>query len=90
MHKLTFDDIKPCITSISDTEKLEMEIVADIMCQIIRRRKNLNMTQRKLAKLTGIEQAAISRIERMQNVPQIDTLIRLIKPLGLKLELGSD
>lgn len=85
MKKVLWEDVKNSITSISETEKQEIELLADIMCEIIKRRKELKISQRELEKLSGVKQEAISRIESMKNVPQLDTLIKLMKPLGLEL-----
>jgi len=43
------------------------------------------MSQRDLEKFTGVKQETICRIEKMKNVPQLDTLIKIMEPLGLKL-----
>ena len=47
------------------------------------------MIQKELETITGINQAAICRIEKMKNIPQLDTLIKLMKPLGLKLTVSK-
>lgn len=63
------------------------EIEKKIIKKIIDKRKSLNMTQQELAKLTGLKQPAIARIERQVNSPTLSTLINIIDELNLKLEL---
>jgi len=45
--------------------------------------------QRTLALRAGTDQAAISRIERGQISPTLDTIERLLAAMGERLELGS-
>ena len=81
--------IKSALTSLSDAEKEEIEIISAIITEMINQRNALGISQRERETLTGINQAAISRVESMKNIPQLDTLIRLMKPLGLKLTVGK-
>lgn len=55
--------------------------------QLVAARKACGLTQAELAKITGVDQAAISRIERGQINASLDTVSRLSKPLGLHLAL---
>jgi predicted transcriptional regulator len=84
-----WNDLKQSINSISDTEKTEIEATAKIMASIIKRRKELKISQRDLEKLSGIKQSAIARIEKQNNSPSIETLIKLMEPLGLTLTVTA-
>jgi transcriptional regulator with XRE-family HTH domain len=46
------------------------------------------MTQRDLARVTGVPQPAIARIERGTVAPGVDTLERLLAGAGATLEIG--
>jgi ribosome-binding protein aMBF1 (putative translation factor) len=81
----TWSDVKDSMTSLTEEEKIEVDLISEIITQIIKRRQELGMSQRDLEKFTGIKQEAICRIEKMKNVPQLDTLIKIMEPLGLKL-----
>ena len=48
-------------------------------------RKEKGFTQKKLALLSGVEQATISKIESLQTTPQDKTLRTLSKTLGVEL-----
>jgi ribosome-binding protein aMBF1 (putative translation factor) len=80
-------DVKNSMTALSEEEKMEVDIMSDIISKMIERRQELGLSQRELEKLSGIKQEAICRIENMRNMPQIDTLIKLMEPLGLKLSV---
>jgi len=49
-------------------------------------RRRAGLSQRELARLSGIPQPSISRIERGQISPTVDTLERLIRACGMELE----
>lgn len=83
--QIRWQDVKDSMTSLSENEKKEIDMMAAIISQIIERREELGLSQRDLEKKTGIKQEAICRIENMKNAPQLDTLIKIMEPLGLKL-----
>ena len=56
---------------------------------IIERRKALGLTQRDLAALTNIKQPMIARIERLECMPRLDTLIRILDSLKLNLTFSE-
>ncbi len=61
--------------------KLEMELIE----ATIQARKNANLTQRELSKKSGVIQPSIAKIESFKRSPQVDTLIKLLYPLGYTL-----
>ncbi len=73
------------IKSLSKLEKENLDIAVEIVSVIIKRRNELGISQRDLAKITGIKQSSIARFEGLGSIPRIDSLLKLIKPLGLKL-----
>ena len=58
-----------------------------IMQAIIDARNESGLTQKELAKRTGITQADISRLEKGNANPSLKTLNRLAKGMGMKLKL---
>ena len=60
----------------------ESEFLSALLGEFIRARDELKITQEQLATMTGLKQAAISRMERGDAVPRIDTLFKLLLPLG--------
>lgn len=64
----------------------EQEEVTNIIIKMIKRRIELNMTQRDLAIKTGIKQPMIARIESFESTPRLDTLIKIANALTLKLD----
>lgn len=84
-----WSSIKANLFSLADAEKEEIEIITAIIVEMIHQRNKLGISQRELGSITGINQAAICRIENMKNIPQLDTLLKLMNPLGLKLTVSK-
>lgn len=53
------------------------------------RRAELGISQRTLAEQCSIPQSSIVRIESFKTIPKIDTLLKLMRPLGLKLQVAA-
>ncbi len=78
------------IDSWDDFEKevfTSLEIAASdlrvaIISELIKAREDKGITQKKLEELSGIKQPMIARIEKGKTVPNTDTLIKMLFPLG--------
>lgn len=66
----------------------EMEEIAAIVSAMIERRTTLGISQRMLADRCGLPQSSVARIESFKTTPKIDTLLKLMQPLGLKLQVA--
>ena len=65
----------------------EAESEAAIITAIISQRNALGLSQRDLANLCEIPQSSIARIESSKTTPRLDTLLRIMKQLGLTLSV---
>lgn len=63
------------------------EACANIIDQLIEKRKQQHLSQTELAKKANMTQSVIARIESKKTVPQIDTLMKIIIALGCTLEI---
>lgn len=63
----------------------EMEVLAAIVSAIIERRNELGISQRELAEICGLPHSSIARIESCTVKPKVETLIKIMRPLGLTL-----
>lgn len=50
-------------------------------------RKEKNLSQRALAKLTNIKQPAIVKIEKAEHSPQLNTLLNILDACGYTVEI---
>ena len=53
------------------------------------RRKELNIIQPHLAELAGISVNTLYKIERGQNNPTFDVLVKILEVLGLELKIET-
>lgn len=63
----------------------EMEALASLISAIIEKRTALGLTQRELASICGVPQSSVARIEACLVKPNVETLLKIMKPLGLTL-----
>jgi len=71
----------------SKEEEFIMDLEYELIKATIEAREKNNMSQRALSLASGIAQPAIAKIEKQKNSPQINTLIKLLVPLGYTLEI---
>ena len=84
----SWDDYKEYASSLNPDVKSDIEEASELaalVTQIIQQRNALGLTQRELAARSGLPQSSIARIETMKTIPNIETLIKILKPLGLQL-----
>lgn len=86
----TFDDIWNDPNLLTEIEKDEIQLKIDFVGKLIEAREQKGISQKRLAEMSGLKQPAIARLERMVATPQIDTLFRILKPLGYTLEIVPD
>lgn len=70
-----------------DTEYKKIKKEYELIEKLVEARKQRNITQQQLSKVTGISQQAISRIEKEKHIPKVDTLIRILDGLDLELTI---
>ena len=70
---------------ISEEEIRASELRVALMSEIIMARKEQNITQQQLEKLSGVRQPVIARMESMTSIPKIDTVMKVLAPLGKTL-----
>lgn len=68
-----------------EREKINFEV--ELIGKMIEAREAKGLSQRDLAALSGVKQPAIARIESMKSTPQIDTLLKVLIPLGYTLQI---
>lgn len=64
-------------------KELEYEFVQDF----IKLRKDNHLTQESLANQAGVIRLTITRIENLITSPQINTLIKILEPLGYTVRI---
>ncbi len=84
------------VKNIIETESVDPEFKAEfdklnheyeLIEEIVRLRRSKHLSQVELAKAAGVSQQAISRLEREKHIPKLDTLIRILEGLNMKITL---
>jgi ribosome-binding protein aMBF1 (putative translation factor) len=73
---------------ISEEEIRESDMRAALMVEMIRARRDRGLSQRDLERMSGVRQPVISRIENGTDIPKLDTVMKVLAPLGLTLKLA--
>jgi len=87
----TWNDYKEHVKAIDPEGKKdieELEVLASIVSAIIEKRNELGLSQRELASICGIPQSSVARIETFKTIPNLDTILKIMQPLGLKLSVS--
>ena len=88
----TWQNYKNHVQALDDENKLlleEIDELTTIVSTMIDKRNALGISQRDLAAFCGLPQSSIARIESGRTAPKLDTLLKIMHPLGLKLKLIS-
>ena len=71
----------------------EEEIISlekSVITAIADAREKSGLTQKQLSELCGIKQPVIARLESAVHSPQINSIIRILKPLGYTLAVVKE
>lgn len=66
-------------------EIAESDLRVSIICELIKARRERGISQYQLEELSGVKQSAIARLERGKGNPTVETLQKILAPLGKKL-----
>jgi len=86
----TFDDLWNDNAFVSEEERARIDFEVSLIGKLIEARESKGITQQELARMTGLKQSAIARLESMKATPQIDTIFKVLKPLGYTLAIVPD
>ena len=64
-----------------------MELEYNLICDFIKLRSELNLTQKEMAEEAGVVREMIAVIENRKKHPQINTLIKILEPFGYTLSI---
>ena len=80
---LTWDESEAEV--FTPKEISESRARVEIISSIIDARQAKGLSQKELAEITGIKQPAIARLENGHISPSVDTINKLLAPLGKRL-----
>ena len=65
----------------------ESDLRVSLISEFIRAIDELGISQKKLEELTGVKQPIIARMEKGYSNPQIETVLKLLAPMGKTLAI---
>lgn len=68
-------------------EKRIMDLEYNLICDFIKLRNELGLSQKKMADESGVVREMIAVIENQKKHPQINTLIKILEPFGYTLSI---
>ena len=74
-------------TRVNPAERERINFEVALIGKMIEAREEKGLSQRELVEISGIKQPAIARLESLKATPQIDTLFKMLYPLGYTLEI---
>ena len=83
----TFTEYMDDETRVLSTKKEKINFEIELIGKMIEAREKQGLSQRDLAEISGLKQPAVARLESMKTTPRIDTLFKVLNPLGYTLSI---
>ena len=81
----TWDEVRAELYTADEIRESDIRVA--IMSELIRARNERGISQRELEQLSGVKQPVISRMEAGETSPHLDTVIKVLAPLGKTLAI---
>ena len=85
-HSNKWSDFKETL-DLTKEEQSQIDLQVELLGKILEIRKEKGLTQAEFAKLCNIKQEYLVSLEKSKTAPQIDTLLKILIPLGYKLDI---
>lgn len=72
---------------LTPEEKTKSNLRVALIGELIKARQEKGISQKKLEELSGVKQPIIARMERGNTDPQLDTILKVLAPLGKTLAI---
>ena len=72
---------------LTPEEMLESDLRVALIGELIKARQEKGLSQKKLEELSGVKQPVRARMEKGQTSPQLDTILKVLAPLGKTLAI---
>lgn len=73
--------------NLTEEEERVIELEKNLIQTVVQIRTEKGLTQAQLAKMCDVKQPMIARMESATHSPQIDSLLRILVPLGYTLQI---
>ena len=76
--------------NLTPEEEEIINLEKSLITAVVEAREQSGLTQKQLSALCGIKQPVIARLENAVHSPQINSIIRILKPLGYTLAVVKE
>lgn len=72
---------------LSDEDERIIDMEKNLIRTLVSIREENGITQSQLAELSGVKQPTIARLEKSLHSPQLDSMLKVLVPLGYTLQI---
>ena len=83
---VTWDNLRKEFDLSEEDEKI-IELEMNLIRTLVSIREEKGITQSQLAELSGVKQPTIARLEKSLHSPQLDSILKVLVPLGYTLQI---
>jgi transcriptional regulator with XRE-family HTH domain len=76
--------------NLTPEEEEIINLEKSLISAIVDAREQSGLTQKQLSELCGVKQPVIARLESAVHSPQVNSIIKILKPLGYTLTVVKD
>jgi len=84
-----WNDFRKTLNLTPEEEEI-INLEKSLISAVVEAREQSGLTQKQLSELCGIKQPVIARLESAIHSPQINSMIRILKPLGYTLAVVKE
>lgn len=81
----TWEDVRGEIYTPEEITESDLRVA--LIGELVKARQEKGISQKELERLSGVRQPIIARMERGTTNPQIDTVLKVLAPLGKTLAI---
>lgn len=81
----SWDEVRNELFTSEEIEESNLRVA--LIGELIKARQEKGISQKKLEELSGVKQPIIARMEKGITSPQIDTILKVLVPLGKTLAI---
>lgn len=86
MSMVTWDNLRKEFELSEEDERI-VELEMNLIRTLVSIREEKGITQSQLAELSGVKQPTIARLEKSLHSPQLDSILKVLVPLGYTLQI---
>jgi len=75
---------------LSPEEEEMINLEKSLITAVVNAREESGLTQKQLSELCGVKQPVIARLESAAHSPQVNSIIKILKPLGYTLAVVKE